>query len=136
MSQALDSSKGGTAGINRSSKGSSTLPPQQRQNKIQRKRKTKQVDEDEARARLLIKQIQGGNGEAARGFALLSGRPTVGFEDVHAVSPAVLNHRLILNYKARFDQVDVYEVIDSLLAELDEAGLNLPKKIEVQQEEQ
>lgn len=64
MSQALDSSKGGAAGINRSSKGSSTLPPRQRQNKIQRKRNKKQVDEDEARARLLIEQIQGGNSEA------------------------------------------------------------------------
>ena len=44
--------------------------------------------------------------EAARGYALFDARPTVGFEDVHAVSSAVLNHRLILNYKARFDKMD------------------------------
>jgi MoxR-like ATPase len=43
--------------------------------------------------------------EAARARALIGGRPTVGFEDVRAVVPAVLNHRLILNYKARFDNI-------------------------------
>ena len=43
--------------------------------------------------------------EASRAYALLAGRPSVGFEDVRAVAPAVMNHRLILNYKARFDQI-------------------------------
>ena len=43
--------------------------------------------------------------EAARAHALLEGRPSAGFEDVKAVAAPVMNHRLILNYKARFDQV-------------------------------
>ena len=43
--------------------------------------------------------------EAARRTPLLAGRPSAGFEDVKAVAGAVMNHRLILNYKARFDQV-------------------------------
>ena len=43
--------------------------------------------------------------EAARAYALLAGRPSVGFEDVRTVASAVMNHRLILNYRARFDQV-------------------------------
>jgi MoxR-like ATPase len=64
--------------------------------------------------------------EASRAKALLAGRPTVGFDDVKAVAPAVLNHRLILNYKARFDGVDAYAIIERLLAGLDEAELNLP----------
>src|SRR5262249_18778258 len=34
--------------------------------------------------------------ESARAVALMAGRPTVGFEDVKAVTAAVLNHRLIL----------------------------------------
>ncbi len=69
--------------------------------------------------------------EAARGYALIEGRPTVGFEDVKAVAPTVLNHRLVLNYKARFDQVNVFSVVDELLASLDETGLDLPDDLEV-----
>ncbi len=70
--------------------------------------------------------------EAARGVALLAGRPTVGFEDVKAVAPSVLNHRLILNYQARFDRVSPQDVIKNLLASLNEAGLDLPPDIKVQ----
>jgi len=69
--------------------------------------------------------------EAARAAALLAGRPTVGFADVKSVAPPVLNHRLILNYKARLDQVDAFAVIRELLAQLDEAGMNLPKDMMV-----
>ena len=69
--------------------------------------------------------------EASRASALLSGRPTVGFEDVKAVASAVLNHRVILNYQARFDGVDTFTVVDSLLAALDETDLNLPDDLEI-----
>lgn len=69
--------------------------------------------------------------EAARGYAMIAGRPTVGFEDVKAVAPAVLNHRIILNYKARFDQVDTFAIINELVGGLDEAGMDLPDDIEV-----
>jgi MoxR-like ATPase len=69
--------------------------------------------------------------EAARAAALLAGRPTVGFADVHAVAPPVLNHRLILNYKARLDGVDAFAVVRELVAKLDEAGLNLPHDLVV-----
>lgn len=67
--------------------------------------------------------------ESARAVAMLAGRPTVGFDDVKKVAPAVLNHRLILSYKARLDKVDAFVVIDNLLQELDETGLNLPADI-------
>jgi len=69
--------------------------------------------------------------EAARAAALLAGRPTVGFSDVRAVAPPVLNHRLILNYKARLDTIDAFAVIRELLNKLDEAGLNLPRDLTV-----
>ncbi|MBN1918368.1 MAG: AAA family ATPase [Verrucomicrobia bacterium] len=69
--------------------------------------------------------------EAARAHALLAARPAVGFGDVKVVAPAVLNHRIVLNYKARFDRVDAFRVVDGLLAEIDEAGLNLPKEFEI-----
>ncbi len=69
--------------------------------------------------------------EASRAYALISGRPTVGFEDVQAVAPAVLNHRVLLNYQARFDKVDTHGVIADLVGTLDEAGLDLPADMEV-----
>lgn len=69
--------------------------------------------------------------ESARGVALLAGRPSVGFEDVRAVAPAVLNHRLILNYKARFDKVTAFTVVKELLAAIDPARLNLPSSVSV-----
>ena len=69
--------------------------------------------------------------EAARASALLAGRPTVGFEDVKTVASAVLNHRVILNYQARFDGVDTFTVVDSLLAALDETDLNLPDDLKI-----
>lgn len=70
--------------------------------------------------------------ESARAVALLDGRPTAGFEDVKAVAPHVLNHRLILNYQARFDKVGSLDVIDQMLNEIDETGLELPRGVEVE----
>lgn len=70
--------------------------------------------------------------EASRAYALLAGRPSVGFEDVRAVAPAVMNHRIILNYKARFDQVSELAVVQGLLDSLDEAGMNLPADLRIE----
>lgn len=69
--------------------------------------------------------------ESARASAILAGRPTAGFEDVRAVAGAVLNHRLILNYRARFDGVTTTTLVKQLLESLDEAELDLPKDIRV-----
>jgi MoxR-like ATPase len=71
--------------------------------------------------------------EAARAYALLAGRPTVGFNDVKTVAAPVLNHRLILNYKARLDQVDTFAVIRELLAAIEETGLNLPADMKIRE---
>ena len=70
--------------------------------------------------------------EAARGHALIAGRPTVGFEDVQAVAPPVLNHRLILNYQSRFDRVTTTTVVQGLLKKLDPTGLNLPADLKLE----
>jgi MoxR-like ATPase len=67
--------------------------------------------------------------ESARAVALLAGRPTVGFEDVQAVAAPVLNHRLILNYKARLDQVDAFSLVGQLVSSLDATGLDLPADV-------
>lgn len=73
-----------------------------------------------------------GIAEAARAHALLEGRPTAGFDDVKTVAPAVLNHRLILDYKARFDNVTVDTLIDQLMHGVPEVEAALPPGIEVQ----
>jgi MoxR-like ATPase len=73
-----------------------------------------------------------GMAEASRAHAILSGRPTVGFEDVRAVAAAVMNHRLILNYKSRFDQVGVLAILQGLLDSLDETGLSLPGDVRLE----
>jgi MoxR-like ATPase len=69
--------------------------------------------------------------EAARAEALLSGRPTVGFEDVRRVAGAVLNHRLILGYRAKVDGVTTDHIIRDLLAGIDETGIRLPDDVVV-----
>ena len=70
--------------------------------------------------------------EAARGHALICGRPTVGFEDVKAVAGPVMNHRVLLNYQARFDRVTPSGLVRELLGGLDETGLKLPGDVELQ----
>lgn len=67
--------------------------------------------------------------EAARGAALLAGRPTVGFEDVKYVAPSVLNHRLLLNYQAKLAKISTYDLVDKLLAGVDPAGMTLPRGV-------
>jgi MoxR-like ATPase len=69
--------------------------------------------------------------EAARAHALISGRPSVGFEDVKIVAEPVLNHRLLLNYQARFDRMTTSKLVSELLGQLDETGLKLPAGVEV-----
>jgi MoxR-like ATPase len=47
--------------------------------------------------------------------AILSGRYHVDFADISAVAPAVLRHRLVVNFHARADQVDSDALIERLL---------------------
>jgi MoxR-like ATPase len=69
--------------------------------------------------------------EAGRAQALLSNRPTVGFEDVQRVAPAVLNHRMILGYRARLDAVKPQQIIDELLRSIDATEIELPEGVAV-----
>jgi len=72
-----------------------------------------------------------GIAEAARAAALLDHRPTIGFEDVRLVTPAVLNHRLVLNYQARYDQVTSSLLVEDLLAAVPEVAMDLPEDVNV-----
>ncbi|MBN2117978.1 MAG: MoxR family ATPase [Anaerolineales bacterium] len=50
--------------------------------------------------------------------ALLSGRYNVAFEDVHAVAPAALRHRLLLNFDGLAEGVRTDDVINELIDEV------------------
>ncbi len=68
--------------------------------------------------------------EAARGHALVHGRPSAGFEDVQAIAAPVLNHRLILNYQARYDRITASQLVRELIGRLDATGLNIPSDVQ------
>ncbi len=67
-----------------------------------------------------------GLGAAARARALMLGRVQAGFDSVRELFPAVLNHRLILDYSARIDGVSVQDVMDAILKGVDEYSKPLP----------
>lgn len=69
--------------------------------------------------------------EAGRALALINGRPSIGFEDIDAVAPHIMAHRLILNYKAGFDKVTGYDLVKKLLESTDKSELSLPSQISV-----
>ncbi|MGQ0743667.1 MAG: AAA family ATPase [Acidimicrobiales bacterium] len=52
---------------------------------------------------------------AAKATALLAGRPNVACEDIRAVAPAALRHRLVLGYEAVVDRVDADSIIAAVL---------------------
>ena len=52
---------------------------------------------------------------AAKAHALLKGRNHVGPDDITAVAPPILRHRLILNFGAQSDGVTVDRVIAQLI---------------------
>jgi MoxR-like ATPase len=66
-----------------------------------------------------------------RAYALLNARSTCDFNDVQAVAPLVLNHRIILNYDARVAGKTPLEVIEELLAEISPYESELPPEITI-----
>lgn len=57
---------------------------------------------------------------SGRALALLRGKPNVGFDEVVALAPAVLNHRLVLSYEASLEKVTSSEVVRTLLQSVPE----------------
>jgi len=62
----------------------------------------------------------------ARARGLMHGRPNASFEDVKAVAPAVLRHRLVLDYQAKIDGLDTTSVVSRLLAEVPVQSIATP----------
>jgi MoxR-like ATPase len=63
---------------------------------------------------------------AARARALVRGRPSASFEDVQALAPAVLQHRMVLEHGARIEGMSPASVVRALLGEVDPHGRPLP----------
>ncbi|MBU1107051.1 MAG: AAA family ATPase [Candidatus Riflebacteria bacterium] len=72
--------------------------------------------------------------ETARGVALLAGRPSVGFEDVREVFVPALNHRVLLNYKARFEGITTTALLEELKKSIKETDLGLSDELIVESE--
>ena len=51
----------------------------------------------------------------AKARALLEGRTVVDFEDIRAVAPPVLRHRVLVNFQAEADGIDSDEIVRRLL---------------------
>ncbi len=54
--------------------------------------------------------------EASRAWALIEGRPSVGFADIEAVAKAVLRHRIVLDYRAKSEKISTDDVIRIVIA--------------------
>lgn len=64
--------------------------------------------------------------ESARAAALINGRSAVSFEDVKLVAPAVLNHRLVLNYNAKLEKKSADDLVEEILRHVPCADPGLP----------
>jgi MoxR-like ATPase len=68
-------------------------------------------------------------GAAARGMALLRGKPNVGFDEVRRVAAPALAHRLVLDYAAKLEGWDGRRVVAALLEAVPEVDRGLPQTL-------
>ena len=68
-------------------------------------------------------------GAAARGLAIIRGKPNVGFDEVRRVAAPALAHRLVLDYTARLEGWDGRRVVAALLASVPEVERGLPETL-------
>jgi MoxR-like ATPase len=52
---------------------------------------------------------------AGKARAVLQGRPAVSIDDVRAVAPPVLRHRLLVNFQAEAEGIDAETIVTRLL---------------------
>jgi len=69
-------------------------------------------------------------GAAARGLALLRGKPNVGFDEVRRIAAPALAHRLVLDYAAKLEGFDGRSIVAALVASVSEVERGLPQTME------
>lgn len=65
----------------------------------------------------------------ARARAILHGRPNASFEDVKTIAPAVLCHRIVIDYQARVEGRSQASIVADVLAEIPFQAQPLPKAL-------
>ncbi len=68
--------------------------------------------------------------ESSRALALFAGRPTVGFDDVELVAPWALQHRVVLEYKAKSEMKTSLDLIHQLIKTTSITEKELPKSVQ------
>jgi len=66
---------------------------------------------------------------AAKARALMNERTHASFEDVAYVAPAVIRHRILLDYNARVEGITTNDVVINLLKEIPGQDKSTPKTI-------
>ncbi|MFK7851322.1 MAG: AAA family ATPase [Akkermansiaceae bacterium] len=66
---------------------------------------------------------------SSKARALIEGRTNASFEDVKAIAPAVLRHRVVLDYNARVDGHTANSVVEKILAEVPFQDSQTPKNL-------
>ncbi len=61
----------------------------------------------------------------AKALAFLDKRTGVGFDDVIQAVPAVLGHRLILNYMAKLDNINIFDILQQLIKDTENSVIDL-----------
>lgn len=67
---------------------------------------------------------------AGKSRALLEGRKNTSFEDVQALAPSVLGHRIVLDYTAKLEGMTPRGVVAGLLKEVPEQDLEVPTTLQ------
>ncbi len=67
----------------------------------------------------------------SRAAALVAGKPNVGFAEVRKVAPAVLGHRVLLDYAARLEGWTPSKLVARLLEAVPEVGREIPEDVQV-----
>jgi MoxR-like ATPase len=66
---------------------------------------------------------------SAKARALIHGRSNASFEDVKAIAPSVLRHRIVLDYHAKVDGHTANSVIENLIEQIPFQGNATPKNL-------
>ena len=66
---------------------------------------------------------------AGKARAVLHGRPAVSLEDIRAVAPPVLRHRVLVNFQAEADGVDAEAVVARLLETVDRRRVTIVERV-------
>jgi len=67
---------------------------------------------------------------AARALAVMRGKPNVGFDEVKAVAPHALKHRIILDYAARLERFSPTDAVADAVQSVSELDRPLPTGVE------